>query len=526
MPGRNRTSRKGIINIKSDLRELKYSSPKRQPYIYTPLPGYYESGPNSYMGPDLMGRNGRSFAAQQDFTRISRFFTDRSNASGLFFITKQNALAKTSPKTPYGPSRVYNPLSTLAQVAASGTGVHLDKEGLTPRVGNNSKYEYQTSTLFNDEDNNRLTLLYKHKIGKQPGGGGPFNISKNNDNVLIRYGGGPNSLGGIGFTTLKRYTNTNKGEEIKSTFTLQQEDYGYALKSQSTGFSGQFGAGSGISNFILDIQNSNPTKANSEEGKKVLGRLTNYANFNRAKTFGTGQPGNNVGRNLQEYYEGKPKKTEGTDLINLTPLWSSKEELITSGSSDMIKFFIGVVNNDNPSQKEYLQFRAYLKNISDRYSSDWDNFKYLGRGEDFYKYTGFSREISLDFDVHVASRVELFPVYQKLNYLASLTAPDYSSAGYMRGNIVQLSLGDYINDTYGIIKGFDFSIPEEATWDIARKDDGTEDLENSAELPTLINVRGFQFCPIHNFVPQKAKSAKTTESKFISLGEGHKGYLQ
>ena len=55
MPGINRTSRKGIINIKSDLRELKYSSPKRQPYIYTPLPGYYESGPNAYMGPDLMG---------------------------------------------------------------------------------------------------------------------------------------------------------------------------------------------------------------------------------------------------------------------------------------------------------------------------------------------------------------------------------------------------------------------------------------------------------------------------------------
>jgi hypothetical protein len=518
-------ARKSLLTLRSNLRELKYSSPKRQPYIYTPLPAYNESGPNAYMGPDLMGRNGRSFAAEQDFTRFSRFFSDKSNAAGLFFTTKQNSLEKTAPKTPYGPARAYNPANTLAQIAASGTGLHLDKRGLTPDVSGRQKYEKATNDRFNSDDTNRLTLLYKHKIGGQPGGGGAFRIAKNEDNTLIRYGGGPNSLGGIGFTTLKRYTNTNKGEEIKSTFTLQQEDYGLALKSTSTGFSGQFGAGLGISNFILDIQNSNPTKANSEEGKKVLGRLTNYANFNRAKTFGTGDPGQKV--DLQAYYDGVPKDSEGRDKINaLGPLvYSSKAELKQAQIDDMIKFNMSVLDNNDPSKKTYVQFRAYIKNFQDNYSGEWDNFKYLGRAEDFYKYKGFSRRISLDFDVHIASRIDLFPVYNKLNYLASLTAPDYSDEGYMRGNIIQLTVGDYINNTYGIMTGFDLGIPEEATWEIARKDDGTPD-KYTAELPTLINVRGFEFKPIHNFVPQLVKNHTNPEAKFISLGSNSKGYPQ
>ena len=112
-------------------------------------------------------------------------------------------------------------------------------------------------------------------------------------------------------------------------------------------------------------------------------------------------------------------------------------------------------------------------------------------------------------------------MYNKLNYLASIMAPDYSSPGFMRGNIVQLTVGDYINDMYGVITNFNYNIPEEATWDIARKDDGSSD-SDSAELPTLINVDSFSFKPIHNFIPRTVRNLEDPESKFISLGG--KGY--
>jgi hypothetical protein len=34
-------------------------------------------------------------------------------------------------------------------------------------------------------------------------------------------------------------------------------------------------------------------------------------------------------------------------------------------------------------------------------------------------------------------------MYKKLNYLASICAPDYSANGYMRGNIITLTIGGY-----------------------------------------------------------------------------------
>ena len=37
------------------------------------------------------------------------------------------------------------------------------------------------------------------------------------------------------------------------------------------------------------------------------------------------------------------------------------------------------------------------------------------------------------------SKAELIPQYQKLNFLASSLAPNYSKAGYMQGNLAYLT---------------------------------------------------------------------------------------
>ena len=89
-----------------------------------------------------------------------------------------------------------------------------------------------------------------------------------------------------------------------------------------------------------------------------------------------------------------------------------------------------------------------------------------GRGENFYKYGGFDRSISLSWTVMAQSREELLPMYRKLNYLASTLAPDYTKAGYMAGNLVTLTVGGYLHELTGIITGLNYSVPQESPWEI------------------------------------------------------------
>ena len=135
----------------------------------------------------------------------------------------------------------------------------------------------------------------------------------------------------------------------------------------------------------------------------------------------------------------------------------------------------------------------------------------------------------MDFRVVVHSKYEQSIIYDKLNYLASVTAPNYSAGGFMRGNLIKVTVGDYLNNTIGILNGLSYSIPQESPWDIGRNSDGKQD-ENSLQMPFIIDVGGFSFTPIHNFIDKTVPNSYITEGKekpdqrYISLGAGGKGY--
>lgn len=524
-------SKRTLINFKSNLRDIKYGSGEGAPYVVTPIPGYYDPSPSVAFGRDVFGRTGRNSRAQTDVVRLSRFYQD---GKGFLFDITQNSLQKLRPKTPYGPPRAFSFSTILAQAAVAGTGIYLDNS-IVPITKENT-YFYKTRQDFNGDNTNRLTLLYQNKVALTGDLKGKFNITgRENQTSLIRYGGGPKSSGGIGFTTLRRYTSTNGYYPGLIQAPTNPEGYSYTQqnifaftttqtalqnadnKPKTTGFNKE----SGITNFITTINNNTTQPAKT----RILGRTTDYEAFNRVDKFGTGDPGKDKDSNKQTYYEGAPEKTHGTDLLNYNKIYSSDNGTVdaTGEYDDLIKFYIAVVDNDNPQKKTFVHFRAFIDNFSDNFGASWSSTQYPGRGEEFFKYGGFSRDISLSFKVHVASRAELFPTYQKLNYLASLMAPDYSAgAGFMRGNIIQLTVGDYLNDVYGVITGFGFDITTDSNWDIARNDDGSVD-ENSAELPTLIGVNSFNFKPIHNFIPEKT-TPLLPRSKFISMGSNHRGY--
>ena len=536
-------AQKSLINFKTNLRTLKFggdrlgSTSSNEPYIRTPLTENYEDTPGNSIfgaGADGIGRQGAFVAASTDASRLSLFFNDGKNPRSEVFKLKQKFLSLQGPQTPFAPIRgTFNSDNLILQAELNGTGAHINSRGAIPFGTRYTGYEYLTSTFYNDEDN-RLNILYKKKIANKKLKASEslaalaFGINTFGDGTLFTYGGGPKSP----LTIISRDSNTTNYVpgigKYKNVFTLGNQELFLRERLTSTGFGGN----GQISNFVLDIPSGN---RDTSEGKRILGRLTNYSQFNRAKTFGTGDQGNDANLNRQDYYKNSPEqtKTNGVDKLNRQRIYTS-DSGPADGYEDIIKFYIAVLDNDNPQNKVYVHFRAYLKGFSDNYSANWDAFKYTGRGENFYKYNGFDRDISLSFDVLVGSRIELYPTYDKLNYLASIMAPDYSEGGFMRGNIVQLTVGDYLNDVYGVIGGFNFDIPEESTWDIARNDDGTVD-KNSAELPTLINVNSFNFKPIHNFVPRTIKPQtvddrffdgldQLPESQFISLGSDNKGY--
>ena len=255
---------------------------------------------------------------------------------------------------------------------------------------------------------------------------------------------------------------------------------------------------------------------------EIIGSLAvapDYTKKNIEKRVNLGDPGNRSGKNLTSYVSGSIKgaaSVSSYDKINALPIYQSNGPLLTKvdpkGSTitnDLVKFRIGVydLTGDKNIPKNYIHFRAFLNNISDQYSAEWQATRYIGRGENFYTYAGFDRKVSLSWTVAAQSKAELIPMYKKLNYLASICAPDYSGHGYMRGNIVTLTIGGYFYEQPGIITGLSYEMNDDnATWEIGIPDKETTSGEfydpSVKELPHLIKVSGFNFIPIHDFVPR------------------------
>lgn len=255
---------------------------------------------------------------------------------------------------------------------------------------------------------------------------------------------------------------------------------------------------------------------------QINGMLTdgpNYQNLNIDKRLNYYDPGSKA-RNRSNYTEGSGI----VDAINGLYLYY-QENVNNSGiTNDLVKFRFAVVDPDNPKNKTFVHFRSFFDGaITDNMSANWDSYRYQGRGEEFFHYGGFSREISFGFKVPAQSKNELSIMYQKLNYLQSTMAPNYSDAGYMRGNIVQLTIGGYLYEVPGIITSLNYTLPEDSTWEIGINTAGGYD-STVKELAHRVEVN-INFKPIHNFLPETIKpslinSGGNITQRFLSLANG------
>lgn len=114
----------------------------KQPYIKKPIK---EDFKNPAFYNDFIVRGGilSLTSAAEDVTRLTKYFTDLSNPSGILFAAKQNILSRTGIKTEANQPTpaylggalnegVYLPTSTLAQVLVGFAGTTLNKQGIDP----------------------------------------------------------------------------------------------------------------------------------------------------------------------------------------------------------------------------------------------------------------------------------------------------------------------------------------------------------------------------------------------------------
>jgi len=262
-----------------------------------------------------------------------------------------------------------------------------------------------------------------------------------------------------------------------------------------------------------------------EKNSSVISLSPNYRTKNLDKRLNMGQPGKQGGslrnsenpeqKNIWNY--GLPaNELQALDKITANPMYS--HGIGADGGeaiNDLVKFRIAAIDNNNPGSAVYMHFRAFIDSMDDSYSATWNPIRYAGRGDNLYNYEGFNRTVNLSFTIAAQSKAELIPMYKKLNYLASTLAPSYNGAGFMRGNLVRLTIGGYLYEQPGFISSLTYTVPQESPWEIAINEEGESDT-SVQELPHVIQVTGLSFTPIHTFLPSKPEGAGIEETTALA----------
>ena len=552
-----------LIDLKTDLKSLKFGSAPAfdrpgeglsgQPYIKEP---FIDSDivPQSE---DFLLRGGLNapLDAATDVARLARYFADLKSPRGVLFTAKENTLSGIGVRTQASGiglnEGIYTPLSTLAQATQGYLGGHLNKQGSNPFVGVTTYTDVRNIVIGAPNGvGNRLVDLTNEGVDQT-------NLS----NVLYSYSGGPNAPLGIGQTnifkaSLEQRTGLNNPKLLSTGFFATPSvqaaiGVGSIILGQTAPQPtlGGFDAFKGGSYTTIDAKEKTNTNISDfrEEIYKIKDQKVSYVtsiapSYTNSSKIYEGNDGSRINMtspglrgDKKSYTAGKiinsANGTGGTvsvvDRINFQPLYKSSEvkEDNDVNKKDLVKFRIGAILRD--SKKVFMHFRAFINSFSDAYNADWSGIKYMGRGEEFYKYGGFTRKVQVSFTVAAQSKPELMAQYKKLNFLASTLAPDYggkAGSGYMGGVLTTLTMGGWCYELPGFISSVNLEVPQESPWEIAINEEGEPD-STVKEMPHICNV-SMDFTPIHTFRPELQDNTYSEDGNGEINTYGEQRYLQ
>ena len=468
----------------------------------------------------------------EDVARIGKFLI---TGRGITFLAKQIGLQKTNPKISEpaftrsnANHRTYNfGINTLAQVVGQGTGLHVNRQGLTPFAKEGYKDEEKFYNNYEKGKNtNKLLFLYDNHITRpkaeaeadKTGIAGFFqNVKKffaKPGEELYSYQGGPGSTYGIGQTRIQKYSLTQAFEDlgVESHFGFEDKIPLFSVSSiikknkltdqdlsdlnNLTSFQKQAtNSDKHYLKFNDHILNGKTRVKNylaTLKPKKFDDYTKNGKSFHREERINLGNPG------------ADPSSNTTVDLINALDIFNSDGSALDSnGIKDLIRFRIEAVDPYNPTSSNVMVFRAFLDSLNDNFNANYNEFNYNGRAESFYTYNSFNRSISFSFKIAAQSKREMRPLYRKLNYLLSNTAPEYhETSGRMMTPFMRLTLGSYFDRLPGVMTNVGITWQKDYSWEI--------NLENNMGglyiLPHVLDV-SVTYQPIHDFLPQKSEQS-------------------
>jgi hypothetical protein len=178
------------------------------------------------------------------------------------------------------------------------------------------------------------------------------------------------------------------------------------------------------------------------------------------------------------------------DRVNLFDVGAEVDEF------GLIPVIFGKYNSDG-TFAGVKTFRAFIGNLSDSYQAAWSPQQYVGRMEQFFIYTGFTRSITFPLTVPIFSDKEQLTVFNKVNSLVSHTAPQYlNNSSIPSGVITYLKIGDYIQ-TPGVLNSVSINVSNDVQWSYGADAVG----QNKVLLPQVLELQ-IQFTPIHETTPE------------------------
>jgi len=144
-----------------------------------------------------------------------------------------------------------------------------------------------------------------------------------------------------------------------------------------------------------------------------------------------------------------------------------KERPIYEGDgikSDIIKFIFRTNEyNANP-----VHFRAFISTLKETVKPEFGEQRYIGRTERFVTYSGAKRTASMEFNIVAFGRLEIKPVWTRINYLTGLAFPKgYTDSGFMIPPLFKITIGGIYEDQPCYIESLDYEFLDETiTFDI------------------------------------------------------------
>lgn len=490
----------GIIDLKTNLKSLKYDS-GNEPFVTKDI---NNPPSNSRVLSEITRR-------ADDVVRVtkailptnSKFLENQAKLQQINFSRKVDGIKVAQGKTTAGAivqqvkdtvvSVAKIAASTIAQTAAAGTGLHIVRG-----FENNERKVYGNEALANGKVNfpsyNPTSEL--REISDYSG----VNTNNINTSYVKRDADAQTTTtSAIEASTTGKVSIFKDDIEVTKSFPLLLRPTPLSVQLLDRDLAGK--------SFTVDPQTGKPTldRALDLKIRDFRQGRTDVVAFDYSKD--TINKERRVGLGNKGYWK-KPvdytqTRAEAIDRLNATDISVNQLNGTSVGGSsvrDLIKFRFEILS---PGKLPvFLYFRALLTSFDDNYNASWTDTNYIGRGDAVKTYDGFSRDVSLGFKIVATTRAEMKPLYKKMVYLASATAPTYGEGGnFMKGTLARLTVGSYLYEVPGVINNVKYTWQENYPWEIAMQNPENNIDDDMQELPHMMDC-SVTFGVIHDFTPQ------------------------